>query len=65
MPSNQYRNAFNKERYADIKLRIPKSKKPCLDALVECTGKSANRLFIEAVEKVYNIDLTIVEEQLK
>ena len=63
--ANKYKRDFNKEKYAEIKIRIPKSKKSELDALVASTGKSANRIFIDAVEKIHNVDLTIVESDLK
>lgn len=63
--ANKYKRDFNKERYAEIKIRIPKSKKSELDALVASTGKSTNRIFIDAVEKIHNVDLTIVESDLK
>lgn len=63
--ANKYKRDFNKEKYAEIKIRIPKSKKSELDALVASTGKSANRIFIDAVEKIHNVDLTIVESDLE
>ena len=62
--ANQYKNQFNKDTYANFKIRVPKSKKQVIDNLAQSTGKSINRLFIEAVEKVYHIDLTIVESEL-
>lgn len=62
---NQYKQKHDKESYHHIRLRIPKEKKIIIDELMETTGKSINRLFIEAVEKVHNVDLTIVEEKLK
>ena len=63
--AQKYKNEFNKQSYHEVRLRIPKSKKEIVDALAETTGKSINRIFIEAVEKQHNVDLTIVEEKLK
>lgn len=63
--SNKYKNEYNKSNYHSIKLRLPKEKKAVIDALVETTGKSINRLFIEAVEKQHHVDLTFVEEKLE
>ena len=62
--ANQYKNQFNKETYANFKIRVPKSKKQVIDDLAQSTGKSINRLFIEAVEKMHHVDLTIVESEL-
>lgn len=62
---NQYKNQYNKETYYNVKLRIPKEKKSVVEALAETTGKSINRIFIEAVEKQHHVDLTLVEEKLK
>lgn len=63
--ANQYKNQYNKDNYYSVKLRIPKEKKELIEALAKSTDKSINRLFIEAVEKQYHIDLTIIEEKLK
>ena len=63
--ATKYKTQYNKEKYYNAKIKIPKEKKEVLDALVETTGKSINRLFVEAVEKQHNVDLTIVEERLK
>ena len=62
--ATKYKNDFAKERYASVRLNIPKCKKQVLTELSETTGKSINRLFIEAVERVHNVDLTIVESEL-
>ena len=62
--ATKYKNDFAKERYASIKVNIPKAKKQVLKDLSETTGKSINRIFIEAVERVHNVDLTIVESEL-
>lgn len=62
--ANQYKNQFNKDTYANFKIRVPKSKKQVIDELAQLTGKSINRLFVEAVEKMYHVDLTIVESEL-
>ena len=61
----KYRNKFNRENYYEVKVRLPKEKKQVMEELAETTGKSINRIFIEAVEKQHNVDLTIVEEKLK
>ena len=61
----RYKSEYNSQNYSNLKIRIPKEKKAVIDALVESTGKSINRLFIEAVEKHYKVDLTIVESKLK
>lgn len=62
---NQYKKEFEKEKYAILKVRIPRSKKEILDGLTETTGKSINRIFVESVEKTHHVDLTIVESELK
>lgn len=62
---NEYKKQYDKAHYSEIKIRIPKDKKPIIDTLVETTHKSINRIFVEAVEKVHNVDLTIVESKLK
>ena len=61
----KYINEYKKAHYATIKVNIPKDKKLILQELSKTTGKSINRLFIEAVEKVHNVDLTIVESKLR
>lgn len=61
----KYKNDYNKEKYATLKLTIPKEKKPILTDLAKIHNKSMNRIIIDALEKTYNIDLTIVESQLK
>lgn len=63
--SNKYKREFEKEKYAILKVRIPKPKKEILEGLTDTTGKSINRIFVEAVEKVHNVDLTIVESELE
>ena len=63
--ANKYKREFEKEKYANFKVRIPKSKKAEVEHLTAITGKSANRLFIEAVEKLYHVDLTIVESEFE
>lgn len=63
--ANQYKKEFNKVKYAEFKIRIPKEKKEEIDHLVRVTGKSTNRLFVEAVEKVHNVDLTLVMSELE
>ena len=63
--ANKYKREFNKEKYTEFKIRIPKSKKVEIEHLMAITGKSANRLFVESVEKTYHVDLTIVESELE
>ena len=61
----QYKNEFNKNNYFTVSLRIPKEKREVLQMLKETKHKSVNQLIIEAIEKQYNVDLTIVESKLK
>ena len=61
---NEYNNEYKKKNYERIYIRVPKSKKAVLEALAKEQGKSVNRLTIDALEKTYNIDLTIVESKL-
>lgn len=61
---NQYKKAHDKESYYHIRLRVPKEKKAVVDELIETTGKSINRIFIEAVEKVYRVNLTLAEDEI-
>lgn len=63
--AQKYKNQYNKASYYEVKVRLPKEKREIMEALVTTTGKSINRLFIEAVEKTHNVDLTIVESKLK
>lgn len=63
--SNKYKSSYNAQNYYGIKIRLPKEKRDIIDELTKTTGKSINRIFIEAVEKQHNVDLTIVEEKLK
>lgn len=62
--TQEYKQKHDKETYYHIRLRIPKEKKEVIEELAETTHKSINRIFIEAVEKQHNVDLTIVEEKL-
>lgn len=62
---SKYKNQYDKENYYSAKIKIPKEKKAVIDALVETTGKSINRIFIEAVEKQHNVDLTLIDKKLK
>lgn len=61
----KYRNDYNKNNYFKVALRIPKEKREVLQMLTETKHKSVNRLIIEAIEKQYNVDLTIVESKLR
>lgn len=60
----EYRNKYNRETYYQIKVRLPKEKKEIMESLSEKTGKSINRIFIEAVEKVYRVNLTLAEDEI-
>lgn len=61
----EYLRQYKKDRYYEFKVTMPKEKKTVLEALSETTHKSINRLFIEAVEQKYNVDLTNIEKQWK
>ncbi len=60
----EYKAKFEKEKYYKPTIRVPKEKKAIVDDVVLKTGKSLSLLFIEAFEKQYNVDLTIVESKL-
>ena len=62
--NTKYKNEYNKNNYFQVAIRIPKEKKEVIEMLTETKHKSVNRLFIEAVEKQYGVDLTIVESKL-
>ena len=59
-----YKNNYDKENYYKPTIRIPKEKKAVVDAIALKKGKSVNTLFVEAFEKQYKCDLTIVESKL-
>lgn len=59
-----YKNNYEKENYYKPTIRIPKEKKNVVDAVALKQGKSVSLLFIEAFEKQYKCDLTIVESKL-
>lgn len=59
-----YKNNYDKENYCRLSIRIPKEKKEVVDAVALKKSKSVNTLFVEAFEKQYNCDLTIVESKL-
>ena len=63
--AQQYSNKYNRETYYEVKVRLPKEKKQVMKELSELTGKSINTIFIEAVEKQHNVDLTLVREKLE
>lgn len=62
--AQQYKNKYEKDNYYKITLRLPKEKKSVMQDLVETKHKSINQLIIEAIEKQYYVDLTIVESKL-
>ena len=61
----KYKNEFNKNNYKTYSFRIPKEKEEVMKMLSETQHKSINYLIINAIEKQYNVDLTIVESKLK
>lgn len=66
MPDIQkYKNEFNKNTYKTYTFRIPKEKEKVMQELSEIKNKSINQLIIDAIEKQYHVDLTIVESKLK
>lgn len=65
MSKYEYKNNFEKTNYYKITLRLPSEKKEVMQELVETKHKSINQLIIEAIEKQYHVDLTIVESKLK
>ena len=60
----EYINKYLRDNYYKPTIRVPKSKKEIIEKVVLKTGKSVNQLFIEAFEKQYKVDLTIVESKL-
>ena len=65
MPKHEYKTQYEKDNYYKIMLRLPKEKKVIMQELSEIKHKSINQLIIEAIEKQYHVDLTIVESKLK
>lgn len=61
----EYKNNYERENYYKPTIRIPKEKKATIDAVVLKQGKSISQLFVEAFERQYKVDLTIVESKLK
>ena len=61
----KYKNQWMKDNYKDVKFRIHKEKAHILKDLSAIHHKSVNRLITEAIEKQYDVDLTIVESKLK
>lgn len=60
----KYKNQYDKDNYYKVSFRIPKEKKAVLRELSETKHKSVNQLIIDAIEKYYHVDLTIVESKL-
>lgn len=60
----EYVNKYLRENYYKPAIRVPKEKREVIEAVALKTGKSINQLFIEAFEKQYNVDLTIVISKL-
>lgn len=60
----KYKAQFEKDTYYKPTIRVPKEKKEIIDEVALKTGKSISMLFVEAFEKQYNVDLTIVESKL-
>ena len=61
----KYKNDFNKNNYKTYSFRIPKEKQEVMSMLAETHNKSINYLIVRAIEKQYNVDLSIVESKLK
>ena len=57
MAKYEYKNNFNRENYYSVTLRIPKAYQAQLQELAKSKNKSLNQLFIEAINKAYDIDL--------
>lgn len=65
MSKYDYQIKYEKNNYYRISLRLPIEKKEVMQELVETKHKSINQLIVEAIEKQYHVDLTIVESKLK
>ena len=65
MAKYDYQIKYQKDHYYRISLRLPLEKKEVMQELSETKHKSVNQLIIEAIEKQYHVDLTIVESKLK
>lgn len=65
MSKYNYQIQYEKNNYYRISLRLPIEKKEVMTMLSETKHKSVNQLIIEAIEKQYHVDLTIVESKLK
>lgn len=61
----KYKNDFNKKNYKTYSFRIPKEKEDVMQMLAETHHKSINYLIVNAIEKQYHVDLTLVESKLK
>lgn len=61
----KYKNDYNKNNYKAYSFRIPKEKESVMQMLAETHHKSINYLIINAIEKQYNVDLSIVESKIK
>lgn len=59
-----YIQSWVKDNYYTAKVQVPKEKKEVLQELSKATGKSINRLFIDAIEKQYNVDLTLTDKRM-
>lgn len=53
----EYRNAYNKANYAEIKFRFRKDNKEALKELASKHNMSVNGLIIAAIKNTYNVDL--------
>lgn len=54
---NQKIHEWEKENYDQVTIRIPKGKKNEIKLLASIYGKSVNRIVVDAVNQVYNLDL--------
>ena len=60
----EYLNKYLRENYYKPTVRVPKEKKEIIEAVALKTGKGVSQLFVEAFERQYHVDLTIVESKL-
>lgn len=59
MPKYDYKTSYERENYFKITLRMPKDCQVKLQDLSKEQKKSMNQLILDAIEKMYGIDLTL------
>jgi predicted HicB family RNase H-like nuclease len=62
MVNYEYTNAYNRENYHKVALRIPKEKKELMMKLAKKEKRSINQLIIIAIENYYKIDLSSTKQ---